>query len=408
MHAYPAQLADFVLDQWPAAVPLGLERRALVELLSTCFQASLTHEEGRAVRFRLAAAPPAALAAALASEDFPPLVFGEPQPLTTETLRRLSPAASFHASVIGASCQSGDWSLWGMVHTGADWLAPTWGGRDHHRDFGLAQVHVLGPGRLSVYAGSNLVASLERGSIEATTTDVFTSDWLRDLFRSNRQQLARPDDELSLADDAFVRTISQHMVRRAMFLIRQAGNGGLILFADPALFEGNTDRGPLKLKYSFAAGAARQRYRLLLRQLIRALGARGGEGPINLERFLSTETPDVLEIEQAIFEVSSLIAGLAEVDGAVVIDKRLELIGFGAEVSGELPYPDTVWQALDVEAERRAPEAANAVGTRHRAAYRFVTAHPQGLAIVVSHDGIVRFVASLAGQVVFWDQFLNW
>jgi hypothetical protein len=37
-----------------------------------------------------------------------------------------------------------------------------------------------------------------------------------------------------------------------------------------------------------------------------------------------------------------------------------------------------------------------------------VTAHPEGLAVVVSHDGIVRFVANLAGHVVYWDQFLNW
>jgi len=409
VHAYPAQLADFVLDHWPATIPLGLERRALIELLSTCFQASLAHEEGRAVRFRLAAASPAGLAAALARDAFPPLVFGEAQPLTPESLRRLSPAAPFHSSVIGASTTGRKWSLWGMVHTGADWLAPTWGGRDHHRGLLLPQVHVLGPGRLGVYAGPNLVASLERGMIEATTTDVFTSAWLRDLFRSNRRLFARADDELSLADDALVRLISQHMVRRAMFLIRQAGSGGLILFADPELLaRGGADACPLKLKYTFTQGDARERYRSLLRRLIRALGAHGGEGPINLERFLNTETPEVLEIEQAIFEVSSLIAALADVDGAVVIDKRLELIGFGAEVSGELPYPDTVWQALDVEAERRAAEAANAVGTRHRAAYRFVTAHPQGLAIVVSHDGIVRFVANLAGDVVFWDQFLNW
>ena len=85
-----------------------------------------------------------------------------------------------------------------------------------------------------------------------------------------------------------------------------------------------------------------------------------------------------------------------------------DIVGFGAEVSGELPYPETVWQALDVEGEKRAPEPANSVGTRHRAAYRYVTAHPAGLAVVISHDGGVRFVANLGGEVVYWDQFLNW
>ena len=61
-----------------------------------------------------------------------------------------------------------------------------------------------------------------------------------------------------------------------------------------------------------------------------------------------------------------------------------------------------------MRAPRKLIEPASAVGTRHRAAYRFVMACPSGLAIVVSHDGAVRFVANLDGQVVYWEQFLNW
>jgi hypothetical protein len=244
--------------------------------------------------------------------------------------------------------------------------------------------------------------------IEATTTDVFTSSWIGKLFRGayrnepSTEGGTRPKPDL-------VRVVSQHMVRRAIFLIRQAGHGGLILFAEPELLElcENSPRGPLKLKYQFRDNPARGRYRTLLQRLFDAL-ANHGDGAVDLHRFLDTETPDVIGVEQSIFELSRLVSGLAAVDGAVVLNKRFELIGFGAEVSGELPYPDTVQQALDVEGERRASEAANSVGTRHRAAYRFVTAHPEGLAIVISMDGIVRFVANLEGQIVYWDQFLNW
>jgi len=268
---------------------------------------------------------------------------------------------------------------------------------------------VLGPGRIGVYAGRDLVATLERGMIEATTTDVFTSDWLPRLFRPNLEERG-PESTLNVADDALVRMISQHMVRRAVFLIRQAGNGGMILFADPEVVEecALSADATLKLKYNFREGKARARYGQLLRRLVRALQSPTGGGPVDVERFLRMETAAVTKIEQAIFDVSSLIAGLADVDGAVLLNKRMELIGFGAEVSGELPYPETVWQALDVEGERRAPEPANRVGTRHRAAYRYVTAHPNGLAVVISHDGVVRFVANLGGDVVCWDQFLNW
>ena len=412
MHAYPAQLADYVLDHWPASVPLALDRRALTELLSACFQASLAHEEGRNVRFRLVSASPDDLAHLSDTNDFLCLEFGEPQPFTPEAARRLSPAAPFHSSLVGVSPRGEKSTMWGIVYTGANWLAPTWGGRRKRGEaLALPIVHVLGAGRIGVYAGADLVASLEHGMIEATTTDVFTSNWLNNLFRGPRTKMAeleakragtRPNQEL-------VRVVSQHMVRRAIFLIRQAGHGGLILFADSDLLDlcAVNESAPLKLKYAFRESEARSRYGSLLQRLFEVL-AKHGNGAVDLQRFLETDTPDVISVEQSIFELSRLVSGLAAVDGAVVLNKRFDLIGFGAEVSGELPYPDVVEQALDVEGERRAPEPANSVGTRHRAAYRFVTAHPTGLAIVISMDGIVRFVASIEGKIVFWDQFLNW
>jgi len=44
---------------------------------------------------------------------------------------------------------------------------------------------------------------------------------------------------------------------------------------------------------------------------------------------------------------------------------------------------------------------------RHRAAYRFVRDNPQGLAIVLSQDGGVSFVANREGEAVFWEQSLS-
>ena len=76
----------------------------------------------------------------------------------------------------------------------------------------------------------------------------------------------------------------------------------------------------------------------------------------------------------------------------------------GAEVSAELPAPSRVWRALDTEGTVREPDDIENVGTRHRAAYRFVHDHPAGLAIVISYDGGVSFVANRDGEVVFWEQ----
>ena len=80
---------------------------------------------------------------------------------------------------------------------------------------------------------------------------------------------------------------------------------------------------------------------------------------------------------------------------------------FGAEVSAELPSPARVYRALDAEGDERQPEPIENVGTRHRAAYRFVNDHPGGLAVVISQDGAVSFVANREGQVVFWQQSVS-
>jgi DNA integrity scanning protein DisA with diadenylate cyclase activity len=76
-------------------------------------------------------------------------------------------------------------------------------------------------------------------------------------------------------------------------------------------------------------------------------------------------------------------------------------------VSAELPAPDRVWRALDTDGTRRDPHELESVGTRHRAAYRFVHECPGGLAIVISQDGSVSFVANRAGEVMFWEQSVS-
>ena len=101
--------------------------------------------------------------------------------------------------------------------------------------------------------------------------------------------------------------------------------------------------------------------------------------------------------------MSQLLAGLADVDGAVILTDRLEILGFGGEITGWLPDVTTVKHAHDLEAHDSHVVTIDEVGTRHRSAYR-LCAHEEGcLALVVSHDGGVQFVKQLRGEVTYWD-----
>jgi hypothetical protein len=394
-HAYPPDLADYTIEQWPKDVPLGLSRDQLAEVLSACFLASMMTDEGRPVRFRLLITP----LDALPIEGEPNrgvlrLRFDESRELLPDELRRLSPAVPFETSLIGAWLEGSELRIWGIAHSGASWLAPTWGGRDSGVMWTRAAiVHVTGPGRIAVRSSARLVAGVERGALISSAMDVFESKWLPRLFAQ---------------DKTLLQTLSQHLMRRALRLIRAAGHGGMILIADVEEAERfKRGIGAVRLKYTFADEEPRGRYRTLVARLVRALERMSPTGAVRWEDYLDGNDPALAEIEQSVFELSRLIASLAATDGAVLLNKRFDLIGFGAEVSAEIPAPKAVWHAIDIEGVRRACDLAESVGTRHRAAYRFVQHHPDGLAAVISSDGAVRFVAWFENGVTYWEQSMS-
>ena len=122
-------------------------------------------------------------------------------------------------------------------------------------------------------------------------------------------------------------------------------------------------------------------------------------------REFETTTDDEIEtLDEALFETAHLIAGLAAADGAVVMSKQNELLGFGGMISGRLPDVERVGRALDLEGEKVAEEETGNVGARHRSAYRLASALPGSVAVVISQDGGVRWVCQRGGRVTYWEQ----
>jgi len=409
---YPPELAAYVREHWPAEQTLRLSPEMLGEALSVAYEASLTSEEARPTRFRLLLTNPDEL-----PEDGRPnegvllLEFTETRPLNADELRSLSPAAPFEASLIGAHATDGKLRIWGLAHSGPAWLAPTWGGRSLVPNWTYDPiVHVTGPGRLAVRCAGKLIGGLERGVLVNATLDVFDSEWLPALFAGERREVqeehahrqARTSSP-TVADQSLVGRIGQHMVRRAIQLVRGSRHGGMFLIVDGSPASASALEN-VNLKYRFDATEPTRRYRTLLFEILDRLAAGTTNASMGWLDFARATNPDLEKLEQSVFEMSRVIASLAAIDGAVVLDKQFGILGFGGEVGVELPAPTRVWRAVELEGRRREPAAIEDVGTRHRAAYRFVKGHPQGLATVISQDGGVSFVANRDGEVVFWEQ----
>lgn len=429
VHAYPADLADFVRTRWRAldaadgaqtvlggALP---DRESLARFFSAAYQASLLREEERAVIFRVVLADPEAF---LESEGPPDglhrLTFAAPRPYSAHELLRLAPAAKYHRSLVGvAQTDDGEFAIWGILHSGPRWLVSTKGGRGGRSSMDTAAlvVRVTGPGRLAVSRGDELLCELRSGKLSGPMLDVFQSAWLPACFARERAELAALHERQRgeqgaawgmLADDLAGR-ISQQMVKRLIATVRAAHHGGTIVML-PGEDAETLDATPdvLRIKYPFRDDGARRRARKLILDTLAAVAKAAGPGgfaePAGWDFYEAVGSAELSSLDEGIFELSHLCAALADVDGAVVMTKRFELLGFGAEI-GPLPEVRRVRRAMDLEAQVHEEEDVERVGTRHRSAFRLCQRFPGAVVIVVSQDGNVRFVTWHAGGVTYWD-----
>jgi hypothetical protein len=409
--SYPRDLAERVRASWPPdARPLS-ER--LEALLDVAYHASFLREEERPVTCRLLVLPEADLPTnAGPPEGLLPLGFEAPRPLDEHELRRLSPAADVHRALIGVAETRGAFSIWGLAQSGPRWLQVAQGGRAKEPPLPpCLVVRVVSPGCLQVSCGSRLVAELRGGRLSDFTLDVFQSRWLPTMFQHQRGLMAaehRASSRTLLEESvagALTGYLAQQMIKRIVMTMRSSHHGGTLLVGPP---ECVADRF-LVTKYLLRDTDARRHFRGLVLAILELIAERAAEagrvpGP---ELYRADTDPRLAELDEGLFEMGHLIAALAAVDGAVVLTKRFEILGFGAEIAGSLPAVGDVRRGVDLEADDFVTELTDGVGTRHRSAYRFCAAAPDAVAIVVSQDGGVRFVTRHRGAVTYWDHGLG-
>ncbi len=407
-HSYPLHLATRVRGAWPVdARPLP---RCLELLLDVAYHASFLRNEERPVACRILVTPRAGLPV----EDGPPtgllpMAFTAPRRIDEDELRRVAPAANFYRALVGVEeTDAGELSAWGLLQSGPRWMQPSRGGRAREPMMPRSLVvRVVRPGHLVVSCGNQDIAELRGGRLSDFTLDVFRSAWLPALFGAERETMAAehrasasPSLEPAVAM-ALTGLLAQQMIKRVVMTIRAAHHGGTIL-AVPADCPGDRYLHP---RYAFDDGAPRRRFRSLVLAMLERLARRASETgkAASADSYLHEDDGLIAELDEALFETSHLIAALAQVDGAVVLTKRFEVLGFGAEIAGGLPAVTHVRRGLDLEADTFATEIVDDVGTRHRSAYRLSEALPAALAIVVSQDGGVRFVTRHRGSVTYWE-----
>jgi hypothetical protein len=432
-YSYPGDLARFVRDRWrdvpepPGGVDPLPDAAALEGFFAACYQASMLREEERPVVFRAILAEPALFdPEGRPPEDLQRLEFSRSLPFDPRELRRLSVAADRQRTLIGVWRDGeGGLRIWGLVNSGTRWLRDVQGGRRAGAPLPLAPVvHVNAPGSIEVYKGHELVGKLQGGRLSGARMDPFESEWLPGQFSglleefTERHEAARnrarelTGERWAPLEPTLPRRITERMMKRVISVLRDARHGGTVIFI-PLENAGEPSREDpyIDLRYRFADSRARLCFPNLIVDILNRLaqlhGAPDGHsrsGPVGWREFEATTDAQIETLDEALFDVAHLIAGLAAADGAVVMSKQNELLGFGGMISGRLPDLESVGRALDLEGEKVAEEGTANVGARHRSAYRLAGALPGSVAVVISQDGGVRWVCQKDSRVTYWEQ----
>ena len=418
---YPAHLAGVIRDAWSEHDPPNQETLCplppdpyLGALLDMAYQAGLLREENRPVTFRLFLCEPNDLPLSGPPNGLLPLPLARDRDLSPQEIRRLAPAANFHRSLIGVRWTGEQFRIWGILNSGARWVNRLDGGRFFGMPLpdGLV-IHVLGPGRMVIYRGSVRLASLIGGQMEGHGFDMFQAPWIAERFSRFRDQIFSktfghpPHFPGAEIEPDLVGNLAQNAVRRAIGLVRDAGHGGTLIFTPDAGERWTSPSSPFGFRHLLAEGTARSRLVTVIGNSLRRISEVGqvlGKEKVDWRDYEDFVDGDLADRDEALLEMAALMADFMSVDGAMVVTRRLDVMGFGAEI--RVPFADvpTVHRALDLEGIAKREESVENVGTRHRAVYRLCAVYPDCIGIVISQDGNVRFVANHEGKVSYWNQ----
>ena len=417
-HGYPDMLAKQLWPTWVAKgnYRFGIESRdALARVLSVTYQASLLHEEGRQVTCRVALCPETELdPATLAPYSFRGLKLRRPRPFDEQEIRRLSPAATFYRTLIAVTwsegrgfeistlVNTGEWSrdlhtdLPGMIHPIPEWLI----------------IHVRAPGNLVVHLGSERLATLMNGRIEEHVFNVFSTNWMQRHINSAATDGAKYPSLQQNAGITFRSDLREILdvsfFRRVIRIIRDRRVGGTLVIGPRKLSDQLLEpSGSLTAKYRVQVEASSTGYLSLLENLFSRLATIARNKNVNTVgwlEFLQWNDEIPYSFSSSYLDSAGWLADMAAVDGCLLLDPQFMVLGYGVEIRVPGIEDEIVYRALDLEASVTIPESAEHAGTRHRTAYRLCRDFPEYLAVVVSQDGAVRFIANHRDQVTYWSQ----
>ncbi len=289
------------------------------------------------------------------------LLFEEPIDFNMKELHRLAPALNADMSYLMLDISDADYKIIGINASYTTWeniivRESTSGNRMPK----IPNIYLKGPGALDACLGESTLVSYRSGICGFFRTDTFTSSLVADELRNGS----------SVSEENRLKVLY-----RILWKIQQYSHGGHL--------------------YIVPSEESCKRYVSIKYRLPSAFAF----GSMEKLSYYPNAVSD-----KAIITYADLLAKLTAIDGAVILNKDLDLIGFGAEIiisNSEHGAPQL--RFIGYNNEEKPNKRYNDNGMRHRACYRFCHNVENSVAIIMSQDGSVESCTRKDGKVIVYD-----
>jgi len=411
-YAFPKDMLDGIEGRWDAApARRGFElppRPALLALLEIIYHASLRTEERRPVHCAVAYAPVARTCGEAA------LRLDRPVALSHDQLVRLAPVADIRRTLIG--CDAGDdggLRIWGLLEHRHAWAHYS-AGDPPDALVGEADlppdcliIAIEGPGALTASRGRRGLARLRDGRIvppkenplriESDPLGMFLGRLIEDLEPEPRRR-AGPTGADGWSGRRSLLDLYATSIAAILDRIRSRRHGGSVVIT----------REPIGGELALVTYGVAEHPGLAdaIVSYHETLGRLSGRPAIAPDRAGEAERRGVeAELQRAsrrLIRGLEQISLLSAVDGAVLLDERWRILGFGVRFPVLLPPGSTVR-----DADSGVEHPCDRWGLRHQSVFSICQRCEQAVGLIVSQDGGVKAVKSVDGALRFWDGVLD-
>lgn len=379
------------------------------KIIKECFWTSLLQEEGRNAKFKILFCEPAQLEFLVknASGFGNYYEFQKPVEGTTTEILKAATAISYSRSIICITTDRRGKKLLihGLLNIG--FFREKYFLKDASQTGIVPDCLILAsnaPGRLVIHLGDQGIIGFDRGIGFLRNIDLSTSPVLRNEFLQiiNDFNLPGTGSRQESLIDAYIK-----MIDEIIFDIFLKRHGGILLLIPdreiPAAMNDLKLRNSLKQtgiwdKFSaiLSLGGSLFVNNMPIQERLRLFHSSLGENAAKQAAF-----SEFIEVIRQIREFADFVASLSQVDGAVVLSTRLNIIGYGAEIRvNDRKLPPTFLQTVD-QREQIDPLI---YGTRHRSTIRFCRKFPGTMGFIFSQDGGIKAVKGNKSQVTVFPE----